>query len=744
VTRKTGGRALNAAEHRSKERILTQADPAKIRRNADALVLKEAGLVLLTTEAGDVPWTLPHGYGLFLDDCRFLDALVLRVDGHVPTLLSGSATRGFETRHRLTNEESGRGERRIPKNTIGIDRRRLVRAGVVHELQTFRNHGRQPVRLGVELAFRARFEDIFAVKGFVSRPRGTVHHPKVAAADRVELSYAGKDGVLRTTALVFSPTPVSLDGGRAAFEVRLGPGESGQIAVTITPSHARRGGGPRGSAHPLTAPDVLARWMERSESIWLSRAATVRGSNPLFDRVFHRALVDLRVLRSRLDGLDYFAAGVPWFVTLFGRDAATVALQTLPYGPAMARQTLELLARYQATHVDHYRDAAPGKILHEFRRGELAALGTIPQSPAYYGTVDATMLFLILVAEYVRWSGDLELARRLRPNVDAALGWMDGPADADGDGYLDYEGRYENGLLNQGWKDSGNAIVNADGSLAEPPIALCEVQAYAYRAWTETADLLRRLGDGGRATGLEEKARRLQDGFVHDFWDEELGCYVLARQKGGRPAAVVSSNTGQVLWGGLATPAHAAQIARRLLAPDMFCGWGIRTLSSDAVAYNPMSYHLGSVWPHDNALILSGLRRYGHDDAALKIFDAIFDAASYFREYRLPELFCGFARHESRPQPVRYPVACSPQAWAAGALPHALWNLLGLEPDAQDEVLVIDRPRLPVWLDWVELSDLRVGAARLDLRFQRAGADGAVVVEPRVREGSLRVETKES
>jgi glycogen debranching enzyme len=654
-------------------------------------------------------------------------------------VLAGTGMRGFETNHRLTNEMAGDGDETISKNTIGVQRRRLIRAGVVHELQSLRNYGRRAAQLRVEFRYRATFEDVYVVKGFVRRPRGRVRRPRVVDGERVELSYEGADGVLRTTALVFSPAPHRLDGECARYEVALVPGAETQLAVTLAPSEHSAEAAPRPSAHPRTSAGALAKWLERSEEIWLARSATVQSSSPLFDRVLRRALLDLHQLRSLLDGYHYFAAGIPWFATLFGRDAATVALQTLPYGSDMARQTLRLLARYQATRVDAYRDAAPGKILHEYRAGELARAGAIPQSPAYYGTVDATPLFLILVAEYVRWTGDLDLPRELRPNIDAALTWMAGSADSDGDGYLDYVGRYTTGLINQGSKDSGNAILNADGSLPEPPIALCEVQAYAYRAWRQTAALLRRLGDRPAAVDLDGRAEAMRAAFTRDFWDPALSAYVLARQQGGRPVAVVTSNAGQVLWGGIAESDHAARVADRLLAPDMFSGWGIRTLSSDAVAYNPMSYHLGSVWPHDNALVIAGFRRYGRDAHALRVFDALFDAATRFRHYRLPELFAGYARTESEEEPVRYPVACSPQAWAAGALPHALWNLLGLRADAPDTTLRVVRPRLPGWLEWLELVDLKVGAARVDLRFQRA-ADGALDVKASVRAGTLRVE----
>jgi glycogen debranching enzyme len=307
------------------------------------------------------------------------------------------------------------------------------------------------------------------------------------------------------------------------------------------------------------------------------------------------------------------------------------------------------------------------------------------------------MLFLVLAAEYVRWSGDLALARELRPNLEAALAWMAGAPDSDGDGYLDYVGRYDNGLINQGWKDSGNAIVNADGSLPDPPIALCEVQAYAYRAWRQSADVFRRLGDETAAADAERRATDMRARFARDFWDPDLDVFLLARQSGGRPVAVVSSNAGQVLWGRLAEDAHAARVAERLMQPDMFSGWGIRTLSSAARAYNPMSYHLGSVWPHDNALILAGFRHYGLDDAAVRVFDAIFDAATQFRHYRLPELFAGYARAESVEEPVHYPVACSPQAWAAGAPLVFIRTLLGLEPDGRD-------PHLPDRIGHLDLD----------------------------------------
>jgi glycogen debranching enzyme len=733
---------LSRRQARRKEQILTQSNPAKLREHRESVVLKEAGVFLVTTDSGDIPFALPHPFGLYFRDCRYLDGFTLTVNGTAPTTLSGAGRRSFETTHRLTTPDlpAVRNGSPVPENTVGLARERAIRGEVVHETLSVQNFGRQRACLDLELRFRARFEDVFAVKGFLSSVHGRRQPPRVIGR-RLEFVYDGKDGTRRTTTIAFAPAPAVLEPSRARFRLDIEPEANAEIGITIAPREGRGGAGT--TAHPATSRDVLTRWHRRAERIWLDGTTGGTSSNPLFDRVMERALLDLRLLRSRLDGLDYYAAGIPWFGTLFGRDAATVALQTLPYGFPAARQTLALLARYQATAFDEYRDAAPGKILHEFRTGELAKLGEIPQSPAYYGTVDATPLFVILLAQYVAWSGDLAFARELRSNLDAALEWIDGPADSDGDGYIDYRGRFGNGLVNQGWKDAGNSIVDADGSLATPPIALSEVQAYVFSARKESAALFRRLGDDEAAARQERRADELRSRFERDFWDEELACYILARHGGGRAARVVTSNAGQVLWGGLSQASRARAVAVRLLAPDLFSGWGVRTLSSEARAYNPMSYHVGSVWPHDNALILAGFRRYGIDDAALQIFDALFGAASRFRGFRLPELFCGYARSETEERPVRYPVACSPQAWAAGAVPHALASLLGLTANALDHRLRIVRPRLPEWLGWLTLNGVRVGEASVDLRFTRHG-ETDVHVEWRVTQGKLEVERTDS
>jgi glycogen debranching enzyme len=430
-----------------------------------------------------------------------------------------------------------------------------------------------------------------------------------------------------------------------------------------------------------------------------------------------RSLDDLVTLRGELDGQRYYAAGVPWFSTLFGRDSLLAAYQTLAFDPEIAAETLRLLAGRQGTHDDDFRDEQPGKILHELRIGELARLGEIPQTP-YFGSIDSTPLFLVLLAREAAWSGSLDLFRELRSNVDRALAWIDGPGDAAGHGYVSYQSDVDHGLVNQGWKDSGNAIVTAAGDLAKPPIALAEVQGYVHAAKLGIADLLERDGDAERGDRLRAEAEDLRKRFERDFWSDDLGCYRLALQGDGEPCDVVTSNAGQVLWSGIAGEDRARTTAGRLLADDSFDGWGIRTLSSAATAFNPIGYHLGTVWPHDNALIAEGFRRYGLDDEAERVFAALIQAATDFPQHRLPECFAGYARNDFG-IPVRYPIACHPQAWAAGATPHLLTSVLGLVPEAFERRLRVVRPRLPSFIGHVALHGLRVGAATVDLTFER-------------------------
>lgn len=722
---------LGKAESEQKKKVLTQAHSAKVARTTNAVVCKYGSLFFTSNEAGDVPLgNGEHGLGLYLDDCRYLDGYELTIEDLPPTALSSASGQGYETLHHLSNPvvRAKRGRRELAKDQLGIVRHRVARDEVLFEVIALHNYGREELRFRVCLRFSSSFDDLFTIRGFV-RDHGKVRRGELRG-DGVVLRYDGLDDKRRTTTLAFSPKPARLRTDSAEYTITLARGEEWKLAVTITPrEHGERASRrDERATQPRFRPSDIGKVLESDQRDWVAAFASVRSSDELLDRVMERALRDLRILRSERRGLHFVAAGVPWFATLFGRDSCIVGLQTLPFGPTLAAETLKLLAAFQATKVDTFRDAEPGKMLHELRTGELAKAKRIPQSPAYYGSVDATLLWMILLAQYVNWTGHLDLARELRPNLEAALEWTLRWADHDGDGYVDYAGRFEGGLVNQGWKDSGTSVVNADGSLGTPPIALCEVQAYLYRAWRSAARVLAALGDDpSRCEELTRRAVDLQKRFERDYWSERLGSYVLALQKGKRKCEVVTSNAGQVLWGGIASRRHAARMAERLMRPDMFSGWGIRTLSTTSVCFNPLSYHLGSVWPHDNSLIVGGLRRYGHDDAAERVFSALYEAAGSFRDQRVPELYCGYDRDPAEASPVEYPVACSPQAWSAGALPYALWQVLGLRARTLERRLVVDRPRLPRQVDWLEIHGLTVGDDTVDLRFERDPSGGCDV-----------------
>ncbi len=512
-------------------------------------------------------------------------------------------------------------------------------------------------------------------------------------------------------------------------------GSRGGTAAGV-PTHGQEQHGDRRDEPPEVA--RTERRLRDATEAWIGRHTRVTTDSVLLGAVLERSLRDLRLLRSRDGDDEYFAAGLPWFAALFGRDSLISSLQTLAFDPSIAEGTLRVLARLQGTKVDDWKDEQPGKILHELRVGELAHLGEVPHTP-YYGSIDSTPLFLVLLARHATWTGRLDLFRELRDNVERALEWIERSGDAGGDGFVEYRSESGRGLVNQGWKDSGDAIVDRDGSLAEAPIALVEVQGYVYLARLGIADLFERDGDRDRANDLRRAADELRRRFEDSFWMEDRGCYALALQKGGRQVRVVSSNPGQALWTGIVSPERAKRLVSRLLDDDMFAGWGIRTLASSERDYNPIGYHLGTVWPHDNSIIAAGFRRYGYHREADRIFRAILEAALDFPVYRLPEVFAGFERSRFD-RPVRYPVACHPQAWAAGSVPFLLTTTLGLEPDAFERRLRVVDPALPAFVGHLEVRGMRVADASVDLVFDRDGDRTAVSVD-RV-DGDLRVETE--
>jgi glycogen debranching enzyme len=681
------------------------------------LAVKEGETFLYCDLEGNLDHGGDYGLGLYHRDTRFLSEFRMTVSGRDPVLLSSSSERAYMSHVDLTNPDLYEGDAvMVTQQTLNIRRIRAIN-GRLFERVRVKNYNGHAISLDLAFSLAADFADIFEVRGMVREEHGELEAPVVN--DRVvDFAHLGRDGVRRLTRIEFASTPDRIDEEddgtvTATFRLHLGPYQTRMLGLTVDP--ITDGVEPA----PLEF-DVAVHDLRRSYEDWERDSTQVVTDNELFDQLLERSIRDVRALSTRTaDGHLMLAAGIPWYVTLFGRDALIAAHQLLSVNPTLARDTLELLARHQGRREDPWRDEEPGKILHEIRHGELAGAGDIPHTP-YFGSIDATPWFLILYGAHLRWTGDLDVARALLPNAEAALGWIDEYGDRDGDGFVEYQTRSPGGIRNQGWKDSHDAIVHADGRMAETPIALAEVQAYVYLAKLRMADVYEALGQEQRAEFLRGQAHELRRRFNDAFWmdDEQYFAGALDRDK--RQVRTVMSNPGHALYCDIADPDKARAMAKRLLAPDMFSGWGVRTMSKSAAGYNPMSYHNGSVWPHDNALIAAGLKRYGFVRSTNRVATALFDAAIHADYLRLPELFCGFTRRSPN-RPVSYPVACSPQAWAAGAPFLMLQAMLGISARAERNLLTVNEPHLPSWLHTVELRNLRVGSSRITLLFRREG-----------------------
>lgn len=702
------------------------------------MVAKNGNLFFLTRPDGSVPLIQNHGYGLYYHDCRYLKGYRLQIEGQDLNPLIANARRGYSAVVELSNPAiRPETENSVPMGAVGVKMLRVIDAGelVMHDRITFKNYSRNRICLEASLDLVADFSDVFAVRGLLPIRPGRLFEP-VWKNNRLHFLYYGADGVYRSLAVHFSPAPSRREETTAYFDIELQPRENRYLLVTFFIEEKREQRDLEIEKAEQSDLPGIEDYFESAAQMWLADQTEIHSDSLALNAILDRSLRDLRTLRSHLHGEEFFAAGVPWYVTLFGRDSLITALQTLAYNYRIADDTLRLLARFQGREENAWRDEQPGKIPHELRIGELAHIGEVPHSP-YYGSVDATPLFLHLVVEYSRWTGDLEVFEQLREPVDRALAWLADYGDPDGDGFVEYSGGSERGLINQGWKDSGDAIVHLDGSEAEPPIALVEVQGYVYLAKRGLAEIFDRDGQPERAEALRREARELKENFNRHFWLEDRGAYALALEAGNRPVASLTSNPGHVLFAGLADKDKAARMAERLMAEEMFSGWGIRTLSAGHPVYNPVGYHLGSVWPHDNALIVAGLRRYGFDRAARQVFQGIVEAAMNFENYRLPELFAGFTREEYS-VPVTYPVACHPQAWAAGTVPFMLTSLMGLVPEGFDKRLRVVRPSLPDFLDILHVRSLWIGGGRIDLDYERT-RDGACAVRVVNTEGDVEV-----
>ncbi|MBW4023382.1 MAG: amylo-alpha-1,6-glucosidase [Proteobacteria bacterium] len=660
--------------------------------------------------------------GLYNRDTRHLSLFDLTIGGGRPVLLSSTLRDDNAALIcDLANPDlSQDGRVVVDHSVIHLRRTRFMINATCFERIQLRSFSSRPHVIRLEIAFSADFVDLFEVRGTHRDKHGKLGEPEVADS-QVTLSYTGLDDKRRQTRLRFSPKPTGLDGGHAIFDVTLEPGEQTLLYIEIACADGELPARDLRETYLLSMVEAR-RWM-RSRS---AKAAAMASSNELFNEAIRRAVADLYMLITEKPTGLYPYAGIPWFTAAFGRDALITALEVLWLDPAIARGVLRFLAENQATKVDAAADAEPGKILHEVRNGEMAELGEVPFR-RYYGSVDSTPLFIMLAGAYDERTHDDGTAQALWPHLEAAMDWIDRYGDRDGDGFVEYFRATGSGLQNQGWKDSWDSVFHADGSLAEGPIALCEVQGYVYAARRAMAAIGRRLGHDQIALEQERRAEALRVAFEAAFWCEEIGTYALALDGNKQPCRVRTSNAGHLLLAGIVSPERAQRLADGFMSSQFLSGWGVRTVATGEARYNPMGYHNGSVWPHDNALIALGLARYGFTEAVAQIFTGLFDAALYIDMRRLPELFCGFARRRAQ-GPTFYPVACSPQAWAAAALPALLQASLGLSIDPAARTVIFNRPTLPPFLDEMTLHNISLDHARISVFIRRTGREVAINV----------------
>jgi glycogen debranching enzyme len=685
----------------------------KERPDAPQITLKYGDAFLVTDACGDLLASRQE-MGLYWHGTRYMRTCNLFLEGRPLLMLSHHiADMGDACQIDLTNTAfTLNNGYYVEQGAIHISR--LLEMQHEHLIQTITvtSFCSLPVPLTLTLKIDADFRDLFEARGMQRAKRGTLL-PTALKADGMTLSYRGVDEVERTTQVHWTLPCSQGQSDRAHWRIFLERGEPVELRITTGMSEAK--------AERYAATNVaLPSWHS------LPRP-TIRSNDYLFNRLFTRGMNDLLMLATMTPHGYYPYAGIPWFSTPFGRDGLITCLEFLPWFPEVTRGALSFLAAYQGTRLDPFTDEEPGKMLHEMRSGEMANLREIPYIP-YYGSIDVTPLFLITLEEYIRWTNDRALLEQIWPNAQAAAQWLVEYGDRDGDGFIEYHKASEKGLANQGWKDAWDAISHRDGRLAPSPIALCEVQAYAFAAYRAMNYLATRLGHIQEAERWQQRATTLQERFLRDFWWEEEGTFYLALDAEKQPCEVVASNPGQCLWTGIVPAEKAEQIISRLMQADMYSGWGLRTLSTTAVRYNPMSYHNGSVWPHDTALVGAGFARYNAKAEAGTLIRSLYQSSLFFEGARLPELYCGFPLRQGY-GPTRYPVACSPQAWAAGA-PFLLLNaLLGLQPDAEHQRLTLVRPTLPDWLQSMEIRGLRLGDRCVHLRLMLSGEQTTVMVE---------------
>jgi glycogen debranching enzyme len=704
--------------------------PITITVGPPVLTINEGNTFMVTNLRGEIE---PYdAHGVFSQDTRFVSAYSLTINHSSWTLLSSSNLTYYSARFEFVNPALQTDDGDLPDQTIGLSLVRVI-AHAIDETFEIVNYGMQPVRFVFELLLRSDFADIFEVRAKKIVRRGRALTEWDSARGLLTTSYEHQD-FRRSCRLVIaqSDSPPLYANGRLYYEIALNPGQHWQAHSTIHMS------GDQLSDMSVRATDEGRKKADDRQVDWQRIATQLSSANEDVYRAYRQAVEDMGALRLEDDDASdqtwIPAAGIPWYATVFGRDSLIVALQSMAVHRGFGVGTLFKLAQFQATELDDWRDAQPGKILHELRFGELAHFNKVPHTP-YYGTADATPLYLIVLHETWKWTGDRQLLEQHRDTAERCLDWIDRYGDLDGDGFQEYQGRSAGGLENQGWKDSGDAVVDPNGMRATPPIALCELQGYVYDAKCRMAEVFEVLGEPDRATALRQQAGDLRQRFEAAFWDEDEGTYCFGLDGQKHPIRSVVSNAGHCLWSGIASEQHAERVVRRLTSEDMWSGWGIRTLSARHLAYNPYSYHCGSIWPHDNGIVAAGFKRYGFADEANRLARDIWEAASCFEAYRLPELYAGLRRRQHS-FPVQYPGANTPQAWAAGAIFHLLRTIVGLRADAPAGRLYV-APTLPPWLPDLKLNGLQCGAAQLVLRFWREGEVSRWEVEDQV--GTLEV-----
>lgn len=693
-----------------------------------ARVLVHQDTFAVFDRAGAICSELRREQGLYHRGTRYVSRLELRIDGERPMTLSSSVVRDNALLAvDLTNPDLCReGKVAVPHGTIHLYRSCVLDDGVLHQRVRIHNFAVSEIALELHLRLEADFADVFEVRGTGRSRRGTRDAPEIHP-DGISITYHGLDGVRRRTRLRCHPAPARVSAREIRLALTLGSGQEHELSVEVSCSEGSSAPRESSYAHAASRRDREQEELQAGE-------ARIHSSSGLFDGWLHRSLSDLRMLLTRKPQGLYPYAGVPWYSTPFGRDGLITALQMLWVQPEIAAGVLRFLSATQATRSLAEADAEPGKIVHEIRQGEMAALGEVPFA-RYYGAVDTTPLFLVLAGEYLHATGDLALIRELWPHLEAALTWIDRSGDQDGDGFVEYARRSSHGLSNQGWKDSWDAIFHADGRLADGPIALCEVQAYVHAARRAMAAMATALGHEDLARRQGALADELRSRFEEAFWCDELSTYALALDGAKRACRVRASNAGHCLAMRIASTDRARKVTDTLTGESFFSGWGIRTVAVGEARYNPMSYHVGSVWPHDNALAALGFSRYGLKQPALSVLERFFEASTSFELRRMPELFCGFPRRPGS-GPTLYPVACSPQAWASGAVLMMLRAALGLDVDGVRGQVTFSDPRLPGFLDVLHIDGLRVGSSRVDLRVHRY-SDGAAGVDVANRSGPV-------